>query len=324
MPVRKRGDRWHIRLQIGGQRIERSLGATATKADALAYEGKIRADILAGKLGTAPDRSLDDALLRWLEGDASRLKSYNTIKSQARAISEYSAGRPLSGIVAVAQKIKDAGIKSGLNVATINRRLALLRRVANLAYTEWDWLKEPLGKKIKLLPGETARHTYLTPAQVEHLADCCEHPIVRIAIKLAARTGLRENEILKADTIFDGCILVEPETAKNKRPRLVPVPIDMLGLTLPLGIRYATLRKYFEAARTKAGMPHVRFHDLRHTAASWWAQAGANMAVLKELLGHSNMAVTSRYAHLSTADLKRVSADVARGRNGTKTAESQE
>lgn len=324
MPVRKRGDRWHIRLQVGGQRIERSLGAAATKADALAYEGKIRADILAGKLGTAPERSLDDALLRWLEGEASRLKSYNTIKSQIRAISQHSAGISLPGIVAVSQKIKDDGIKTGLNVATINRRLALLRRVANLAYTEWDWLKEPLGKKIKLLPGETARHIYLTPAQVEHLADCCEHPIVRTAIKLAARTGLRENEILKADTIFDGCISVQPETAKNKRPRLVPVPIDMPDLELPLGINYATLRKHFEAARTKAEMPQVRFHDLRHTAASWWAQAGANMAVLKELLGHSNMAVTSRYSHLSTADLKRVSADVARGRNGAETPETQQ
>ena len=323
MPVRKRGDRWHIRLQVGGQRIERSLGSAATKADALAYEGKIRADILAGRLGTTPDHSLDDALLRWLEGEASRLKSHNTIRSQIRAISTHSAGKSLAGIVSVAQKIKDTGIKDGLNVATINRRLALLRRVANLAYAEWDWLKEPLGKKIKLIPGETARHTYLTPAQVEHLTDCCEHLTVKTAIKLAARTGLRENEILKADTIFDGCILVTPETAKNKRPRLVPVPVDMLDLALPLGINYATLRKYFEAARIKAEMPQVRFHDLRHTAASWWAQAGANMAVLKELLGHSNMAVTSRYAHLSTADLKRVSADVARGKNGAETAETK-
>lgn len=323
MPVRKRGDRWHVRLQVGGQRIERSLGATATKADALAYEGKIRADILAGKLGTSPDRSLDDALLRWLEGEASRLKSYNNLRSKVSAIMKYSAGQQLPAIVAVAQKLKDEGIKAGLNVATINRRLALLRRIANLAYTEWDWLKEPLGKKIKLLPGETSRHTYLTPAQVEHLADCCEHGIVKIAIKLAARTGLRQNEILKADTIFDGCILVEAETAKNKRPRLVPVPIDMPGLTLPLGVDYPTLRKHFEAARTKAEMEHVRFHDLRHTAASWWAQAGANMAILKDLLGHSSMAVTSRYAHLATSDLKRVSADVARGRSGAKNSETQ-
>lgn len=319
MPVRKRGNCWHVRLQVGGQRYERSLGSTATKADALAYEGKIRSDILAGRLGTEPDHSIDDALIRWLEGEASRLKSYNTICSQVAAIRPHSTGRSLPGIVSVAQKIKGAGIKDGLNVATINRRLALLRRIANLAYTDWDWLKEPLGKKIKLLPGETARHIYLTPAQVEHLADCCMHPVVKTAIKLAARTGLRENEILKADTIFDGCIVVSPKTAKNGKHRLVPVPVDMPDLSLPLGLSYAALRKHFEAARLKAEMPGVRFHDLRHTAASWWAQAGANMAVLKELLGHSNMAVTSRYAHLSTADLKRVSAEVVSSNNGAKT-----
>lgn len=64
MPVRKRGDRWHVRLQVGGQRYEQSLGPSASKADALAYEGKIRADIVAGRLGSEPEHNLDDALLR--------------------------------------------------------------------------------------------------------------------------------------------------------------------------------------------------------------------------------------------------------------------
>ena len=60
---------------------------------------------------------------------------------------------------------------------------------------------------------------------------------------------------------------------------------------------------------------HVRFHDLRHTAASWWAQAGANLTVLRDLLGHSTLAMTSRYAHLMTGDPKRAAADVAQKRH---------
>lgn len=323
MPVRKRGDRWHVRLQIGGQRIERSLGQAATKADALEYEARLRRDLVAGKLGRAPARSVDDALLRWLEGEAAQLKSYDNLLGKVRAIREHTTGRKLVDIVQVAEAIKDEGIKAGLKPGTINRRLAILRRVANLAHDAWGWLDVPVGRRIKLLRGETSRHLYLTPDQVETLAAHCRHDGVAIAIKLAARTGLREGEILRADTVFDGCIVVSE--SKGGRPRLVPVPPDMHDLKLPIGITYATLRTYFDDARDKAGMMHVRFHDLRHTAASWWAQAGANLAIIRDLLGHANLTVTSRYTHLLTSDLKKTSAAVAkqRGKRGAKKTETQ-
>ena len=321
MSVRKRGDIWHVRLQVGGQRIERSLGPSATKADALDYEAKIRQDIVSGKIGRSPARSLDDALAKWLSEEAASLRSVRTIYSQARAIRDECAGKKLSEIVDVAEAVKKSGAKAGLNPATINRRVAILRRIANLAHDVWGWIDAPLGQKIKLLPGEKARHVYLTPDQVERLAECCTHPAVATAIRLAARTGLRESEILVADTIFDGCIAVTPEVSKTSRPRLVPVPADMQDLQLPLGITYATLRTFFEAARADAGLPGVRFHDLRHTAASWWAQSGANMKMLQELLGHSTLAMTGRYSHLSTSDLKEQSKRVNLRSSGAKTGQ---
>lgn len=317
MPVRKRGDRWHVRLQIGGQRIERSLGPAATKADALDYEAKIRKDFIDGKVGRSPERGLEDALVKWLQEEAANLKSYDNLLSKVRAFRDDCKGKKLTDIVAVAETVKAEGLKAGLSPATINRRLAILRRIANLAHEVWEgWLDKPLGQKIKLLPGEKARHVFLTPHQVELLADCCEHAGVTTAIRLAARTGLREGELLAADTIFDGCILVGAEASKTARPRLVPVPPDMPDLKLPIGISYHTLRTYFEKARTKAGMPDVRFHDLRHTAASWWAQSGANMKMLQELLGHSTLAVTGRYAHLMTSDLKAQAAKVMGQKRG--------
>jgi integrase len=188
--------------------------------------------------------------------------------------------------------------------ATINRRLAVLRRIANLAHGQWEWLDLPLGGRIKLLSGEKHRHIYLTPEQVDELALKCRNPAVATVIRLAARTGLRENEILQAATIYDGYIVVEAAKSKNQRPRLVPVPADMQDLTLPIGITYATLRTFFEDAREAAGIHWVRFHDLRHTAASWWAKEGASAPILRDLLGHSNLAVTSRYTHLMAGDLK--------------------
>jgi integrase len=184
MPVRKRGDTWHIRFQIGGNRIERSLGPAATKADALDYEAKLRREIVSGKLGHAPKRSLTDALARWLKGEAATLKSYDNLLSKVRAIRTECEGKPLEQIVQVAEEIKRKGIAAKLKPATINRRLAILRRVANLAHEQWDWLDQPLGAKIKLLRGEKSRHIYLTPEQVDTLADHCKDETVRIAIRL--------------------------------------------------------------------------------------------------------------------------------------------
>ncbi len=308
MPVRKKGNRWRVRIQTGGERIERSLAPNATKSEALEYERGIRRLHVAGMLGKIENHSIEDALVRWLQGEAASLKSRQNLLYKVSALQPFAEGHDLTDIVLVSEELKEQGIKDGLKPATINRRLAILRGITNLAYDQWGWLDKPLGQKIKLLKGEVARHVYLTPDQVETLADHCKHPKVAEAIRLVARTGLRSGELLRAETIFDGCIIVE--ASKNGRPRLVPVPEDMPYLTLPVGITYSILRTHFEAAREAAGLSHVRFHDLRHTAASWWAQSGASSAVLRDLLGHSNLAVTSRYTHLMTEDLKRASKKV--------------
>jgi integrase len=97
-----------------------------------------------------------------------------------------------------------------------------------------------------------------------------------------------------------------------------------LECSLPLAIPYSTLRTYFEKAREQAGMSHVRFHDLRHTAASWWAMSGANLAIIRDLLGHSTLAMTSRYTHLFTDDLKRVAAKVTGRKRGAKVSDDGE
>lgn len=318
MPVRKRNGSWRVRIQHGGKRIERSLKAPSTRQDALDYEAKIRSDFVAGRVGRSKKHTIEDALSRWLQGEASTLRSYKNLLTKVRQIVPFITDTPLTSIVDAGERIKQDGIKSGKKAATINRRLSILKRLANLSYDQWDWLDKPLAQKIKKLPGEEKRHIYLTPDQVDTLADHCRHPIVAIAIRLIARTGLRRSEVIKADTIFDGCIVVAGKGNPPKQ-RLVPVPNDMPELTLPLGISVNELRNYFDEARILAGLPHVRIHDLRHTAASWWAQSNANLSTIRELLGHADLSTTGRYAHLSTEHLKLATTEATRQRNGAKT-----
>ena len=64
-------------------------------------------------------------------------------------------------------------------------------------------------------------------------------------------------------------------------------------------MRVATLQKGFDAACKRCGIDDFRIHDLRHTFASWLVMDGVSLYLVKDLLGHSSVAVTKRYAHLS-------------------------
>lgn len=75
------------------------------------------------------------------------------------------------------------------------------------------------------------------------------------------------------------------------------------------------------AASARAATADVRLHDLRHTYASWLAQDGASMAAIRDLLGHSSLSVTSRYAHLARPDLEGVTKGL-RVRRGSEDSDS--
>ena len=119
-----------------------------------------------------------------------------------------------------------------------------------------------------------------------------------MVIQLAAMTGLRKSEIwrLAAEDYQQGVLLVRK--SKSGKPRSVPVP-PVLGLQVPMPITYNAFRRQWDKARVAAGLPHIRFHDLRHTYASWLAgNPEIPMTMIRDLMGHSSMQMTSRYSHI--------------------------
>jgi hypothetical protein len=99
------------------------------------------------------------------------------------------------------------------------------------------------------------------------------------------------------DAVFDAAAL----------ERGVPLPAEAARIArerLPWQVSGWTLRHRFDAARTAAGLAHVRWHDLRHTYASWLVQAGQSLSTVRELMGHSSPSVTARYAHLAPEHLR--------------------
>lgn len=208
-------------------------------------------------------------------------------------------GKLLREIVEVSQAIATT---PGVTPSTKNRRLAILRRTANLAYKRWGWLTEPLGDKIQLLPENQSREVYLSKDQIKALAEAQGNEQVKAAIYIAAYTGLRSGEILaltEAD-IKDGVIHVR--TSKTGRARFVPVvpQIARYLKRLPIGVHASTLSHSVSDA-----MPGVRFHDLRHSCASLLLAAGVDLYTISKILGHSSIQMTQRYSHLETKALKK-------------------
>ena len=189
--------------------------------------------------------------------------------------------------------------------ATINRRLALLKAVCKHAYKQG--YPENLSGRITLLKEDNKREVYLTRAQVYRLATKSPSQASRNAILVAAYVGLRASELLALTPVDMRKDTVMVRQSKTGKPRNVPVPPAARGFlsAFPLGLSYWQLHKEFSRAREAAGMPHVQFHDLRHTCASWLINAGVDLYTVGKILGHSGPGTTSRYAHLSTATLEK-------------------
>jgi integrase len=307
MSIRKIGNRWQVRLRIGGgRRVERTLPPTAKRADAVLLEANLRAAQVDAVVGRKPRYLIQDAIDRWVDSEAQHLKSWRAeLQYRVRILRAVTAGYYLEDLPDVADRVKRTGQKEGTKAATINRLLALLRRLGNLA-ERWGWTDKPIGRRVQLLPERSERHVYLTIAQVKTLAKHARKPVDDI-ILFAALTGLRRGELLslKPGQVQDGIIALTAAT-KSGRPRGIPITPEAQQIAkrlLPIVMSEHALWEAFKAAREKANLEHVRFHDLRHTYASWLVQAGKPLTAVRDLLGHSSLLVTNRYSHLAPAHL---------------------
>jgi integrase len=227
-----------------------------------------------------------------------------------------------------------------LSLASVNRPLAVLRGLLRMAHDEWAAL--PDVPRVKTERGETARLRWLTPEEAQRLLGACRasrNADLADLVELALFTGMRQGELLgltwdRVDR-SRGVLLVTQ--TKNGKDREVPLNARADAVLARRGPQDAGLvfgtdcfdgfRTAWETAVRKARLVDVRFHDLRHTFASWAIQHGATLPELKDLLGHSSLAMVLRYAHLAPEHLRsavsRLDAVLAAPADGTRTAHEE-
>lgn len=217
--------------------------------------------------------------------------------------------------------------RGGTSSPTIRRDLAVLSSIFSCALS-WDWFDaNPIKNFDKRVVRENPpRVRYLTPEEYERLLAAAA-PYLRPIIQVALQTGMRAGELLPLQ--WPQVNLRRREitltVTKTDMPRVVPLTADAVTTFVSIprhpvspyvfhkpttGEPYKRIIIGFRGAVRRAGIADFRFHDLRHTYASWAVQAGMDLYRLSRILGHSTTEMTSKYAHLSTSDLHQALADL--------------
>lgn len=301
--------RYTVDFTAQGRRVFRRCPEGATKAQAKAYEAKLRGDLWNQKLGLTPSVSLASALHHHIQKSIKGTKSEGKAESAVYRLQDFVADKPIEAAPQVADAFVESA-RSQYSVASINRSLAALRRCCSLAYKA-GWTATNVGDKISLLPGEVKRTVWLTSHEVRKLVDAAKYQRTKDVILLLAYTGLRFSELLglRKTDVKSGII-----HARSGKPRHGVVEIRTIPVhpaikdavrRLPIVGYPRRVQKSFEWARKKAGMDHVRMHDLRHTFGSWLAQQDVNLPTIMDLMGHKSAATAKRYLHLNTTAKKK-------------------
>lgn len=204
--------------------------------------------------------------------------------------------------------------------ATVNRHISYLRSVMLTAARSWLWI--PQSPKFALLDEGDWRMRFLTPPEFERLANALPEPYKACA-KFAVTTGLRRSNVfgLRWDMLsMQGGLTVATfpqQVMKNGLPFSIPLSPTAQAVVRGQMGKHPTLvfpradgellqdipPGLWKKALADAGLTDLRWHDLRHTWASWLRQAGVSIDRLKELGGWKSQEMVERYAHLNVSHL---------------------
>lgn len=279
--------RYHVAVQRGGSRIHRICPPAATWRQAKQKESELTQRFDAASSGKV---LIADAIQHWLKTEVVHHKARRGTEGHAYALADFIQGRALTEVVKVAQEYVQAW-RNHVTNSTVNRRLAVLRRVAKLSYRRWGWLEEPLGDKIELLPENPARQEFLTRDEIAVMLRGIPQRNRRKAALVATFTGIRRGQVAKLHQLQVQGDLIRLRTSKSGRPLVVPIVhhIAFALKRLPFGVHPDTLTHDVAKA-----LPGKQFKDLRRTAGSLLLQAGVPIEVISTILGHSDIRITKR------------------------------
>lgn len=323
MSLIKRGNVWWIDIAANGRRLRQSAETSDRKA-AKELHDQLKAALWRQKhLNENPPRSLDEAAEKWLaeKANARALRDY---EHHLKWWCERAAGLELGEITRqwVHEQLDGLQARKGktarpASAGTKNNYLVTLRSVLNTARDEWEWLEQvPAFRTYGEGKRATMRMCIATPEQAKSLVSVLP-PQLQAPVAFAFMTGLRKANVFGLKwhqlDLPRSVAWVTPD--ETKAGNLIVVPLNTQARTIiESQVRVEGEERVFPVEppcntqwkryTKRAGLPvGFRFHDIRHTFASWHAMAGTERKTLQDLGGWQTNAMVDRYVHLPTAHL---------------------
>lgn len=322
---------WASYIDASGRRARRSTGATE-KREAEAILGKWRVEAHRQyQWDEQPERTFDELMVEYLKAVDGEKRDEVRDRNSLVHLQPFFTGRDLADITPVDIRGYIAERRGqGAAASTINREIGVLSAAMNYARRVWGWQYHNPAAQCRLREPE-GRVRWLTREQVDQLIAAAEGlskaPYLGDFIRLAVNTGCRRGELLGLEwervDMAAGLIRLEARNTKGGKRRSVPLNDEarraLLGRSnfrahhCPAtpwvfahanGERVTDVKKGFASACRTAGIRDFRVHDLRHTCAAWLVSAGVPLAEVRELLGHSSIKMTERYAHLAPDNVR--------------------
>lgn len=325
MSIRKRkgSDVWYLDIRKpDGSRIRQTTGTTNRK-EAQEYHDKVKHELWReAKMGERPAYTWDDAAVRFLK-ESTHLADYQNRVAIIAHFRKHFSGRLLRLItrdeIFAALPEWDRRCRKTLKPvtrATKNKFLAIMRIMLRLAVDRWEWIdRAPKLEELKL---ENRRVRWITKAEAQRLISAIRSDWMRDVAILGFATGLRRANLLELEwsqvDLVNRRAWIHPDQAKARKPIGVPLNDDAVEAIRRWIGRHETRvfvrngspipadgwnSAQWDRQCARAGIENFRFHDVRHTWASWHVQAGTPLNRLMELGGWAKYEHVLRYAHLA-------------------------
>ena len=331
---RAKSSYWWVRFTApNGEQVRESTG-TADRRSAQEYEDQKRAALWRQhKLGEKPRYRWQQAVERWVI-EAAAHASLEDSKIHLRWVHPFLYDVYLDAIDrTLLDKIVQARRAEGVAIATVNRLLEIIRVILRRAAQDWEWIDRIPA--IRLQPNPVRRIRWLTREEADRLLSVLP-PHQAALVRFSLATGLRERNVTHLEwsqvDLTRRVAWIHPDQAKAKKPIGVPLNNEaVLVLRREVGKHptrvFTYLGRPIDTANTRAwrgalekvGIESFRWHDLRHTWASWHVQNGTPLHVLQELGGWACFEMVQRYAHLSAEHLAEYAGNVSKIRAVTST-----
>jgi integrase len=227
---------------------------------------------------------------------------------------------PLSELTPDALRELKRRLSATRKPGTVHKYLSRLDTVLKIAVEDYEWLAVNPMKKVKRPTASAGVVRYLDAQELPRLLDAARHSRNKLLyplVVLALGTGGRRGELLglrweEVDIQGGVVYFLRTKTNHSRRVPLLGEARAILGQLAqvrepgvpwvfrnPSGARTRVMHTSWDKAKQRAGLKDFRFHDLRHTFASYMAMSGASLRDIAEVLGHRNIQQTMMYAHLA-------------------------